>query len=819
MYNKNFTIFLSLFFISCTLDIPEDGDILKWATTIDIPLFKKDITLETLAEDSLISIDALSEYFEDGHLSDSIFVYHKQINIDKVEVGDKLKIDPIATSFSQNVDDVVVSPVQKNITSEIGIINLNDIAPVATDPFIFRDIYPEIEDITNGTMVPIPSFEIMPIVKPFTFEDFESAQFSQGFLDLTINNNMVIPLGSPVLIELLEISLGDTFNIPGASFQFENIIDANNGSATGTIDLTNILLPGQILVKVSGTCQGTSGIEIFIDEEAKDSGFDVLIGGSNLEVTSANAKIPQQLIEEIGSINLEPDSNKVVNALIQSGKLTIEIDNYMSLASTIDISIPNLEDPTGNIFSTSIDIAQNALGINNQTNLIGYSLIMDPNEQSIQYNYDVLTVDSGDNFIMIESNDSINVKIFLEGIEEGSDITFSQFVGYLSQEAMLDSNKINIETATKVDEAILNSGILKLSIINDIGIEAMVNFSMNNFTRDGTVLDTSFLISNEPSLIFLDLEGYILNLDSESDVQTVNYISTIDIPSDELISLSFGQSILIDVNLDSISFSQLSGYIDPVTVDIDSIEQSFDLPDEIGDLDFSIINMDFSFQSSITLPVYLNLELLSINDNTGETYSRLVNNINITENPNFSIDSIEQLINIKPDRIIATGNAEVGSLDEFGFVSTADSLSGLLIITAPLAFEINEESQIELDHQEFSPIDIDDLISAKVFIDYENNLELGADLTVLMATDTNFFFNGQSDTLAKLTIKPYQIDLDSLILDSSKLELLNRNANYVKTLLSILGNDEGSTRFLSTDTIKYSIYLSTEIIIDPNSLK
>ena len=36
--------------------------------------------------------------------------------------------------------------------------SLNDIEPTATDPFIFRDIYPEIEDVNNGTMVAIPSF-------------------------------------------------------------------------------------------------------------------------------------------------------------------------------------------------------------------------------------------------------------------------------------------------------------------------------------------------------------------------------------------------------------------------------------------------------------------------------------------------------------------------------------------------------------------------------------------------------------------------------------------------------------------------------------
>ena len=101
---------------------------------------------------------------------------------------------------------------------------------------------------------------------------------------------------------------------------------------------------------------------------------------------------------------------------------------------------------------------------------------------------------------------------------------------------------------------------------------------------------------------------------------------------------------------------------DPVVVEIDSIEQEIELPDEISDLDFSIINMDFSFQSNLMLPVLLNLELLSVNDETGESYVRLIEDINITETPNFSIDSIEQLINVKQNRIIATGNAKVGSI-------------------------------------------------------------------------------------------------------------------------------------------------------------
>ena len=817
MQNKFLAYTLIILLGSCSPDIPEDGNFLKWSTNIEIPLISDFITLETLAEDSLISIENLSNYFQDGNISDSIFVYHKQINIDKVEVGNKLELEPISTSFSQNIDDVSVTSIEKIISSKIGIMTLDDIDPTDTDPFVFRDIYPEVDEVPNGAMVAIPAFEITPILKSFTFDDFASADFSQGFLELTIANSMVIPIGSPIVIELLQVTLGDTINIPGASFQFDNIIDANNGSSTGVIDLTNISLPGEILVKVSGNCQGTSGIEIFIDEQAKNSGFVVSIGGSGLKVSEANAKIPQQSIEESGTISLEPDSNKVVNALIENGQLIIQIDNHMDLSSSINIFIPNLEDPEGNVFSTSLDILSNTYEITNQTNLEGYSLVMDPNDQSVQYSYDVLTVDSGENFVLITSNDSINVKISLQGLGQESNITFSEFTGYLSQDAMLDSNFINLESATKVDEAILNSGQLELSIINSIGIEALVNFSINELTKNGTALDTAFLISEQPLVVILDLSGYNLNLDPSLNPQTVSYVSSIDIPSDELISLSFGESIVIEVNMDSLSFSQISGYIDPVVVEIDSIEQQISLPDEISDLDFSVINMDFSFQSNLMLPVFLNLELLSINDETGESFVKIIEDINITETPNFSIDSIEQLINVKPNRIIATGNAKVGSLSDYGYLSTSDSLSGFLSIVAPLAFEINENSNIALDPEEFQAIEIEDLISAKLFIHYENNLELGADVSILMATDTNYFSNGQSDTLAKLTIRSSQKDLDSIMLDESHFALLAKEGNYIKTFLNVLGNSDGPTRFLSTDTIRISAYLKSEVIVDINA--
>ena len=157
----------------------------------------------------------------------------------------------------------------------------------------------------------------------------------------------------------------------------------------------------------------------------------------------------------------------------------------------------------------------------------------------------------------------------------------------------------------------------------------------------------------------------------------------------------------------------------------------------------------------------------SYNDDTGESFSRLIEDINITETPEFSVDSVEQLINIKPDRIVASGNARVGSLFEYGSVTVEDTISGNLTIAAPLAFEITEQSKIDIEPSQLDKIEIEDLVSAKVFVNYSNGMELGAEVSILLATDTTFFESGLSDTLASLRLESSVTGLDSLALDES----------------------------------------------------
>ena len=817
-----YLLFVFLIFISCSLDFPiEENDLLRWTTILEIPLSEQKVDLGSLSENSEVFVKPLDDYFSDGSSEDSIFVYKKTIDIENVEVGNKLEIDPISINFTQSVDDVNISSVGKIISSQIGIIRLDDIEESDVPPFIFRDIYPDIENIENGLSTSIPAFELLPITNPFSFDNFANAEFSSGYLKVTISNGMPISLGPPLVIQLQTLNELDTIDILGATLEFDTSIEENGGSVMDSLDLTGMILPGDVFVKVIGNCQGTSGAAINIDESVKNSSFVVTISAENLEIISAEAKIPEQKIEESGVITLEPDSNKVTRATIQNGILDIEIDNYMEMASNLFITIPSIETPEGSAFQIGLDIGGSIIGLNHETNMEGHVIVMSKDTQEINYNYIVLTIDTEDEFISIASEDSIVVRISLNGQNLEDDISFSQFQGFLDQDAMVDSNIIELETPSKVDIATIASGNLELSIINGLGISAFIDFTINELRKHGEKLETSFALPiDEPLNIIIDLEGYELNPNLELDPQIINYVSRINIPSDEEISLNFNQKIEIGVLMDSLFFSDISGYIDPIDIEIDSIKQVIDLPSELDSLEFSQIQLNFSFRSNLSLPILLNLELLSANDETGETYSKSISGINIIETPEFIIEDLQGLINIKPNSVIAYGVAQIGSLTEYGSVTTEDTLSGSFNILAPLAFEINNESKINLESQLIDSLNmIDEIQSLTLYMEYDNNFEFGTDATILIAQDTNNFKNGLADTLTRVVIQPDSLSLDSIELDEDSFNLLSRDSNYIKTILKIKGKESsGPVRFLSTDTLNMKLYMKAEVIIEAASV-
>jgi len=945
----NIILIIGGFLSSCSIE-PDLDKLPIIQPSLGFSVYQESITLndvDILTGDSSITKESYGN-------NDSIFVFTKVVNIDKQEVGDKLSIDDINKQFSQSVDNVTIEdteveekigfdpvgidPIENKVSSEVGIISLDNIDPQATEPYLFSSIYPSVSLIENGNTVNIPSFDLEPVTNDFSFSDFSAAVFSDGSLSLTIINNLVIPLGDVDV----QLKNADGSDIVGGSTTIVGPINSGE-QQSALLDLSNVTLPGDIIVEVTGSSPGQNNV--LIDDNAKNSSFSVEITGSGLEVTSATAKIPAQTISEVGNIDLASDSNKVVLATIAEGKLVIDIDNYMAITSEMNLSIPSLKTPDGSNFQTNINIGANSSDLISETNISGYALSMSIDEQSVDYSYDVTTEDSGEDLIIISSTDSIIVNIILEGPAEGQQLSFSDFEGkvtpqdlgfdgqiniesdsdileanlnsgslilninngintssngspeaiitideivnvetnqpliintgpmfgqlapieidlngykilmpqndqslnysadvvtayevgtyslldsiiidiivsdlgfstvrgFFSQDAMSDSNSISLDDSTIVHSAVLKSGDLSLTIDNSIGVVADVFFQINEFYKNSVSLDTSFTISPGVSDVEIDLSGYNLILPSDVDTQKVNYISNISLPSDQEMTLSLSDSIAITVNMTNMAFQSVTGQINPVTVEIDPVEQSIDaLPEELDGFDFEDVEMVLDFTSSIDLPVYLDLIITAYNDTNGDSIVKNVTQ-NIHANPNVQIPDASSLINIRPDRIIARGSAQVGDLDSVGTVASDDSLSGVMNVRAPLMFIVDADAVISPDPVELveqgDSLGIpDDIIDAALILKIDNQWEFGASVSVILGPDSSSIENGEVDTLLSgFSFNPDASVVDTIYLDQDAFQLLKRSPSWIQPQVSVISESGAPVKFLSTDTLTITI--------------
>ena len=954
--NQSVLIFLLfsllLLVFSCDLSIPKKEDIASWTTKLEVPMLEKTITFEDIIEDSLINPMEGS----------SLYAYTKEVEVDTVEVGDKLEIADIQKSFTQTVDDVSVedtqvqerigfdavgvSPINKLITSEIGTITLNDIPEEETDPYTFSSIFPNIDDLPDG-FNDIPGFTLEPVENSFSFDEFSSAEFTGGFLTLSIVNNLVIPLGETDII--LKNDVGT--EISGATVTVGGPIDPGQ-SSSGMLNLTGIILPGNIIVEVTGSSPGEDNVEI--NDDARNSSFTVTISASELEVSSATAKLPEQSINENDSIQLSSaDSNKVESATILSGKLIVSIDNNMAVSSAINMDISTIQTSSGDPLLILLSIPANETGILHEISLDEHSLIMQLDDQSVYYEYTVLTEDSGDDLVSINSTDKIVISLSIEGETPSDRITFSHFTGrvspqnlgfegtievesdsdileaflgsgtleiivennvnesspgaptavisipeiiekengntlnilldhmsgtveefidlseykivmprndqnlhymadvttnyeeigtysladsifidinvmalsfdevtgFFSQDAMVDSNSISIDDSTKIETATIKTGELILVIENNIGVVADIEFKINEFIKNGSTLDTTLSLSSSDNPSYtIDLSYYDLDLDINEDPQTVNYISTINLPEDSLMTLSLNDLISVDVTLTDLTFESVTGNIKPVTVEIEPVVQGIDgLPDEIEDFEFADVNMFIDFDTDIGIPVHLNLEIEASNS-SGDVEISTITEWDITNENIVIIPNAEALINIFPDTIRASGEATVSGT---GTVTTSQFVSGIMTVEAPLSFNVPDGTEIEIDVEE-TDLELDNelLEQVSIFFDADNEFDFGVGISVFAASDSTVLGTVEEDTLFTVEISSNDTHSDSIDLEGDKIGLFNGEKLFIKADISVSGEQDVDgnpipSNILTTDSLNLLLFGRIEVLVDP----
>jgi len=593
----------TLYFLTltqCSMDFPDENDLPSWSVNVAVP-----ITVETLTTDDLLK-DSLFVGIPYGLSGDSILAYEESINIESVKVGDQLEIDNIHKSFIQNIgevkvdgteksfnsslDTVGIDPISKSISSEIGKIELNDTEKKQTTPIVFTDIV-DLSGVSEGAATTIPQNTEFPIIyRSVEFSNFESAVFTSGALEISINNGLVVELGQPITIRLLDADSLTIVGSDGDSAKAEwtvGILPGNSG--TKYISLAGKTLPGEVIVQINGAICGSNAANITNNATTRNSSFIVEVQAKNLVVSQAVAIVPEQQIDTTSTIALSAEQvNKVSRAQVLDGRMTLNVQNNLPLEIQFQLVIQSIDttaSPSIEPLTRTFTIPPNQPS-NISVTIDNYFIVMDIADQKVEYSYQILTQDTDPEMATLSETDNILVDLSITG-NTGGQITFSTIEGIIEQQTINENGKITIESGSRITSATISLGSLSLNFENRInqtaaGIPQIVLNLPEIISSTGTPLMVTLNLNPGIEASQQDLTNYRLEplsqvVTADSVRQYLTYQTTVTMPTGELASYNLEDSIIVEINVSEIHFSSVTGYFDQeaiVAQDTINLEQA-----------------------------------------------------------------------------------------------------------------------------------------------------------------------------------------------------------------------------------------------------
>ena len=531
--------------------------------------------------------------------------------------------------------------------------------------------------------------------------------------------------------------------------------------------------------------------------------------------SSINGVIESQENNVAGDVELEIDGATIQSALFESGEIIVEIINNISDAPiNLEIVIDEIFD-NGQPFTENIVISGSQIETFSLENHV-LSPTYDDDLPKIFYNAIAVSSDPSANEYNLLEDISVNLSI--------QNIIIKEVTGYFNQDPIVETSIVNLESDNIIKEGILESGNIEISISNNLGLLADVNFSIDQILdSNGNIFSYSIPLDDPEEIVNIDLTNHSLLLDNDVDsemYQKVTYTSEVVINSDELSTLNLENNIEITFNIPELTFSYIEGYIAPVEVEIEPFSKSdlTILPDDVEGIIFNNANAYLDFDSELELDLNLELDFYSTNTESGDEYIFQFSELTTTSIDRIYLDSndIINMINIIPDSISVSGLATVSGN---GIINSSDAIAADFTIEVPFEFLFTDQTSINIPSSELSaetvPEDIESMI---IFYQYLTPFNFNTSLSVYCSNDTTTIVNNSNKFIDLSLIPSNNIMTDSIEVNSDKFDLFS-SSEYLKPILGLQSpynenNDFIPYSFYSTDSIDIKLWTRIKIKID-----
>ena len=825
---QNILIILIFFLVGCALDIPDENKLPKWSTILEVPIVQTTLDLNEFLEDSLIATYPL------GEGGDSIFVFNKTIQLDTVTVGDKLKIDPIEkdivqyasaididssqTIFSIGYDSVGIDDISELIDAEIGLIDLNNIGSQNTDPISFSDAMPSsLVDIIEAAItaaggtaeVIVDTAALVPQQKTISFDSFTSATIDSGFIDVKIYNNLFIPLGAPIYVDIKNSIGTELFQLVW------NSEIATGDSSTISHNVSGMTLPGDMLVEVSGTSNGSQGEEVAITTADLSSTFTINVSARDFSVSEATAVVPSQTINDTSVITLNPSETIVEQAVMSHGELDIAVTNNLLLTGNILLNIPSLYyesiDSTLKL-NFSLESGSSSMPT---VDLDGWSLLMNFDNQSLDYNYIIITNDTDPDNISISQTDNVELDLNI------SDIFFSSVTGQIESQIVEKSGDINIESESRIQSASISNGQMNLIVDNSIGGSSNVHLTVPELIIGNSMLDTVLFIDSGENEFVIPLSDYEL-LPVSVDDQRLTY-NTNTTTLVETSTYFLHDSISITMNLSDLTFNAVSGYLNQDdNIQMDRISLDNDTKIQNAEIDSGKILLTIQNFIGLEADVIFSIEELKQGNDPLETSFQISSSTDPFQREidlsgyTLSIPLDSQSVNytstlsIPNDQLLSLTLNDSISIDVLIDTLWFGSITGIVdTVNVSIDTVKKEISALPEDMDGF------DFANVEISIDFESGITIPVFLDLTLESSNS---NGASETVS---IANWNISDSSTVIVPNASTLINVQPDQILAYGSARVGGDGTIGSVTSDEIilgELSVRAPLEFEIGQNAL-
>ncbi len=397
---RHFVVVMAVVFTVGGCEAPLAPVMPEWDVDLNIPVMAQTYTMEELlAEDSLVTL---------SRGEGDMLIVQRRYPIDRVELGDALRLDDQQYVFSQQVGSFCF-----------------DVADVIDTRVTVGEVFPT---LPQGAGLVAPYASQNEVIVPLDASaSFSRVLFERGEAHFVIENALPVPVSFP-----RPIALYDANRRLLASLPITASVPAHGSLALAPVSLAGMDLQSMLQLGIHAATSGSAGqvVTVISDDHLRIRGSFV-----DTRVIEAVALLPAQTIEFVERADLSAgNGSRITRGTAAAGTIRISLANHLPIAATVDVTVPGIT-MNGTALRRTLQVAAGATA-QTQVDVAG-AVITPADERQLTYTVSVRSAATAPRQVTLRATDSIALSASLDGV------LMERMDGVLSpQELLVDQQTI-----------------------------------------------------------------------------------------------------------------------------------------------------------------------------------------------------------------------------------------------------------------------------------------------------------------------------------------------------------------------------------------